>query len=152
MNLTIITPPATFWDTKSDLAYPALLQYGYNLFQQIADPTKFLRIIDKSVLAVSGYTFIQTIPANSGFSNTGNTLLQPTDAGLEALATEYGLPYPTMTYAQLKAIDTTIIPKKDFQIDNSGEVIKNMASQPYENVTYEGAVVVYVNEKVTSIK
>jgi|GEM_PF-2602325 len=69
---------------------------------------------------------------SGGFWNTGNIIdWVQGDAGLIALAEAYGIPYPEITYDEIKAIDTSVIPEEDFQVDNSGDVIKNWAAQPY---------------------
>jgi hypothetical protein len=73
-----------FWATRSDAAFPALLKYGYDVYAEIGDLTnqsKWQYIIltegkSKTIDVPTGYQYSHTVPPRSGFSNTGNTLLQ----------------------------------------------------------------------------
>jgi len=157
MELTIINPPLDFWSLKSDIAYPALLQYGYDVYALTGDLTnqsKWIYVIlsngqSQTVDPIpAGYTFSHTIKANAGFPNTGNTL-NPNpnnDAGLIALWGAYPelnvLNNSDVTFDDFKGIDLTGIPKEDFTINNEGDVIKDMASEPYTKLLDVNGVVI----------
>jgi len=58
------------------------------------------------------------------------------------------LPIP---YSALKAINTTLIKRSDFFIDNE-TTLKTMCIQPFEEVTYKYAPVTYENEPTVFLK
>jgi hypothetical protein len=90
-NGTVIgSNEAYLWSEKSDYAKP-LESYAYTLFQQIADPTKFIRAIydtagNPTKTTITGYNKIAEIPANV-VSNTGAVYSGIQIAGLEVDAT-----------------------------------------------------------------
>lgn len=142
MNLKIINPPATLWDTKSDTAYPALLKYGYDVYAEIGDETnqsKWIYVIlangvSQEIDVPVGYAFSHTVKTNAGFSNTGAKIDWVNgDAGLQAIATAYSIPNPA-TFQELKDLDLSAIPESDFRyfINKAGTVITNIIAQPYQ--------------------
>jgi hypothetical protein len=162
MKLTIINQNTDFWDAVSDTAEPVLLnRFGYTLFQQIADPTEFIRVVHANGLpqktTISGYTNEGERYANKGFSNSGNELLNEDDEVLNDLFAEYaalnGLAYPNrITHDFLKGIDTAGIPEEYFRIENDTDYIKNMASNSLPIVVLHlGIVVTHLGEIVTHI-
>ena len=120
MNLTIINKNADFWDYTSDSITPALLIYGYEVYELDSNPgvqSDYIYVIANAdgtykTPTITGYTKIDEIPPHAGFSNTGNKLKWPAgDAGLFALSEAYGLGLYTdvdtpneVTYAQLMAL------------------------------------------------
>ena len=132
MKLTIINPPANFREAISNIGLPALMRYGYSLFQNGAI---YKRIIFANGVPQSeseeGYTFIAHIPPNR-FSNSGNKFNWTNgDIGLIALATAYSIP-TTLTWANILAIDLDTIPKEDFTFTmaSDGNIIKDFAVNP----------------------
>ena len=142
MELTVINPPATLWDSYSDIAYDARLALGYDVYAEIGDETnqsKWIYVIyanraSQTIDIPAGYAFSHTVPPNAGFSNTGATIDWVNgDAGLQAIADNYSIPNP-ISFQQLKDLDLTTIPESDFRYDINAEetAITNIAAQPYQ--------------------
>lgn len=157
MELTIVNKNVDFWDNKSNLAYPALLAYGFEKYESDTIPGKFIYIIANSdgsfkSPVIAGYTKVGEYP-KGGYLPTENTLLQPNDEGLKALSVAYGLGWEDgagnmveFDYDTMKAYDTGLIPKEDFQINNSGDTIKDMVSQPYQKFNDANGDAVYTSD------
>lgn len=151
MKLTVISPPATFWGSFSDTAFPALWKYGYTLFLKDGETTVFKRVIYANGFPQSsveiGYSWVMEVPPMSGFSNTGNTIdWTQGDAGLIALAEAHNIPYPEITYAEMKALLTypSVIEKTDNVISR---LFLNNVQQDisFTKPTYGGAGWVFRN-------
>jgi hypothetical protein len=79
-----------FWSEKSDIHIPALLKYGFELYESDTVPGDYIRVIfangTPQTPAISGYTKIAEIPADT-FGNSGNTVDGIQISGLEIGAT-----------------------------------------------------------------
>ncbi|MHA2364723.1 MAG: InlB B-repeat-containing protein [Candidatus Hodarchaeales archaeon] len=109
---------ADFWSEKSDESEP-LENYPYTLFQQIADPTKFIRAIydtagNPTKTSIAGYNKIAEISANV-VSNTGATYLFPDVAELKAI-------YPASWFVGDGATYQEIIDFTDPKVEKTQDV------------------------------
>ena len=131
---------ATFWGTKSDYASPALVIYGYEIYEDDAHPADsdyYLRVIfangSPQTPTISGYTKIKEIQPYCGVSDSGNDFQSPNNTPLNDLYTYFAalnfLKYPARyDYAKLQAIDLTGIPADKFTITKGDDCVTNMIS------------------------
>jgi len=94
-----------------------------------------------NISSIGGYTKIEFVAGSGILKGLLNTYLGILYSDWET---------NEKTFDEIKAIP--IIPKEDFQIDNSGDVIKDMVSEPYKFTTHNGEQVYHNGEKVKNIK
>ena len=96
---------------------------GFTIFQKISDSSYLHRqyIDSLPVDDIVGYNRIEDIPANSGFSNTGNTIKNIQFEDWAGVA---------KTFAEILAIG--LIPKADVQLTKGVDCISKMLVQPME--------------------